>query len=235
MAHLDPSRPVWAFELMGHGSSDRPAHPQAYDLDFQGQAVLAFLESVVRESSEDQPLKVSVIGYSMGGRVVLSAMAQPERFANVASEVVLESVGLGALSEETRAESARKDAFHAQKLREEGLEAFFDYWENLPLFASQKTLPAEVRQAIRNERLCNNAEALALTFERAGQHCMPLREEIYQRLQDTQKQGVQVTYLAGEKDSKYAAIARETHAAIGLNVTIVCAVLLGQVYPNNSP
>ena len=44
VAGLVPERPVWAFELMGHGSSDCPTAGEAYDLDFQGRALLAFLE-----------------------------------------------------------------------------------------------------------------------------------------------------------------------------------------------
>ena len=266
VACLDPERPVWAFELLGHGASDRPSCEDAYDLDFQGRALVAFLEAIsietvpsytqapktaqdlvsvpkspqaptlapVRQASQTLQAPVlapaaqktpsqnlTLVGYSMGGRVVLSAMTQSERFARAVSNVVLESAGLGALSEEIRTEAARKDALHAAKLRAEGLEAFFDYWEALPLFASQKTLPFEIRQAIREERLANDPEALAATFERAGQHCMPLREEVYERLRRVQAFGVNIAYLAGEKDAKYVSLTQEAARAINLSVTIV--------------
>lgn len=225
---LDPVRPVWAFELMGHGSSDRPISEAFYDLEFQGRALLAFLEALacgnlldesVSANSESQ--KITLIGYSMGGRVVLSAIASPKRFAQVVSEVVLESAGLGAPSLEARVEAARKDSFHADKLREDGLEAFFDYWETLPLFASQTSLPRAARQAIRAERLRNDPQALAVTFERAGQHCMPLRSEVYERLRTMQTFGVGVDYLVGAEDSKYVALAQEAAQAIALSVTEV--------------
>ena len=238
VAGLVPERPVWAFELMGHGSSDCPTDREAYDLDLQGRALLAFLEAVVQGDTPLPPAalespwnpsttldttsrKFALVGYSMGGRVVLSAMAYTQRFAQVVSDVVLESAGLGASSPEVRTEAARKDAFHAAKLREEGLEAFFDYWEALPLFASQKQLSHAVQQAIRAERLAHNPQALAATFERAGQHCMPLRQEIYQRLQALRSCGVNLTYLVGEKDSKYLTLAHEASQAIELPITIV--------------
>lgn len=238
VAGLVPERPVWAFELMGHGSSDCPTDREAYDLDFQGRALLVFLEAVVQGDTPLPPAalespwnpsttldttsrKFALVGYSMGGRVVLSAMAHTQRFAQVVSDVVLESAGLGASSPEARTEAARKDAFHAAKLREEGLEAFFDYWEALPLFASQKQLSHAVQQAIRAERLAHNPQALAATFERAGQHCMPLRQEIYQRLQALRSCGVNLTYLVGEKDSKYLTLAHEASQAIELPITIV--------------
>lgn len=235
---LDPVRPVWAFELVGHGASDQPTAKIAYDLVFQGEALLAFLETIAQGGtplpttafnplsdtlapSEPSLRKLTLVGYSMGGRVVLSAMAQSKRFAQVVSDVVLESVGLGSPSAEARTEAAHKDALHAAKLREEGIEAFFAYWEQLPLFASQKALPFKVRQAIRTERLANNPEALALTFECAGQHCMPSREEVYERLQTLHDLGVRLTYLVGEKDAKYRALSHEAAQAIGLSVTIV--------------
>lgn len=242
VACLDPARPVWAFELMGHGSSDCPSCENAYDLDFQGHALLAFLEAVAaggmtgvttpfasspKIASAELPApktvlqKLTLVGYSMGGRVVLAAAAQSQRFARVVSDVVLESAGLGAPTPEARTEAAQKDAFHAAKLHEEGLEAFFDYWETLPLFASQKQLSRAAQQAIREERLANDPQALAATFERAGQHCMPLRQEIYQRLHTLRSLGVHITYLVGEEDSKYVALSAEAARAIDLPVTVV--------------
>lgn len=246
VAVLDPLRSVWAFELLGHGESDRPSRAQTYDLDFQGQALLAFLESLAQGGNREaiSPLvdspaaweeravmadspchttarKFTLLGYSMGGRVALAAMTEVERFAQVVSQVVLESAGLGSPTLEAQDEATRKDTFHANKLREEGLEAFFDYWETLPLFASQKKLPQEARQALRDERLRNSAQALAATFEWAGQHCMPLREAVYERLRAIRAQGVQLDYLAGERDLKYVALAEEAAQAIALSVTEV--------------
>lgn len=62
----------FAFELAGHGKSARPTvgdvpGREAFDLDFQAQALLAFCEVVTHVAGRLPVL----VGYSMGGRVAL--------------------------------------------------------------------------------------------------------------------------------------------------------------------
>ena len=64
----------FAFELAGHGKSARPTvgdvpGREAFDLDFQAQALLAFCEAVAHVAGRLPVL----VGYSMGGRVALQA------------------------------------------------------------------------------------------------------------------------------------------------------------------
>lgn len=64
----------FAFELAGHGKSARPTVDdvpgrEAFDLDFQAQALLAFCEAVAHVTGRLPVL----VGYSMGGRVALQA------------------------------------------------------------------------------------------------------------------------------------------------------------------
>ena len=64
----------FAFELAGHGKSARPTvgdvpGREAFDLDFQAQALLAFCEAVAHVTGRLPVL----VGYSMGGRVALQA------------------------------------------------------------------------------------------------------------------------------------------------------------------
>ncbi len=64
----------FAFELAGHGKSARPTvgdvpGREAFDLDFQAQALLAFCEVVAHVAGRPPVL----VGYSMGGRVALQA------------------------------------------------------------------------------------------------------------------------------------------------------------------
>ncbi|WP_417295445.1 alpha/beta fold hydrolase [Ellagibacter isourolithinifaciens] len=64
----------FAFELAGHGKSARPTvgdvpGREAFDLDFQAQALLAFCEAVTHVAGRLPVL----VGYSMGGRVALQA------------------------------------------------------------------------------------------------------------------------------------------------------------------
>ena len=202
---LGQTRPVFAFDLVGHGKSERPAAGSAYALAAQGRVLRAGVERVACAIAP--PV---VVGYSMGGRVALAAlMDAPEAFAANTSGLVLESAGLGPATADGRARAAAADAARAAQLRERGVEAFMEEWERLPLFASQTALPAEVRAAVRAERLANDAEVLARTFERAGQHVMPLRAETMTALRALAARGVPIVYAAGALDVKYAALAAD--------------------------
>ncbi len=222
-------RSVVALDLVGHGGSDQPDDVAAYALEAQAEALLAFLAFVAcgdscaldaqgsgslgasRAPSSKEAKKPGVkgpeplvVGYSMGGRVALAAACRnPRAFGGL----VLESVGLGPTDERERAASAERDARNAAALRNDGLDAFMDAWERLPLFASQRDLPKATRARLRAGRLDNDAEALALTFEGAGQHAMPNRETVLEALESLARGGASVLYLAGSHDEKYRSLA----------------------------
>ena len=182
--------PVIAFELVGHGGSDRPRDPASYALEVQAEALHAFLAGF-----ETRPV---VVGYSMGGRIALAAAVRdPRAFAAHAAALVLESVGLGPADDDERAASARRDAANAARLRADGLAAFMEGWERLPLFATQRALPSDV----------GDAEALARSFEHAGQHAMPARADVLAALAALRDEGLPVQYVAGACDAKYRALA----------------------------
>ena len=107
-----------------------------------------------------------------------------------------------------------------ERLRADGLEAFMDFWEQLPLFASQRDLPPDVRERLRAGRMANDAEALARTFEQAGQHVMPSRAETLETLDVLRAGDTPLLYLAGERDEKYRALAAQA-AEAGATVRII--------------
>ena len=137
----------------------------------------------------------------MGGRLALAAACQacagePPASSLPFSMLVLESAGLGPASPAEREEMARRNAENARRLREEGLAAFMEAWEQLPLFATQRALPADVRQRQRDQRLANDAEALARTFEGSGAHTMPDQEASLATIRALVAYGVPVRYVA---------------------------------------
>lgn len=191
-------RAVYALDLVGHGESDRPVQSSAYSLDAQVEALFAFMGELAAEAA-----KPIVAGYSMGGRVALAAaLRDPSRFGALA----LESAGLGPQSRVDREASLAADAERARRLRAHGVRPFMDDWARLPLFETQARLPEAVRDRLRAGRLANDPEALARTFEGAGQHAMPDRARVLEALP---RFPFPVLYLCGALDAKYRAVGEE--------------------------
>ena len=128
------------------------------------------------------------------------------------SALVLESAGLGPVDDAAREALRERNFAWAARVRGEGVSAFMDWWAGLPLFESQRILPDEQRERLCAGRLANDAESLALSFERAGAHVMPSRKESMRALCELAAKGIPVSYLAGEFDAKYCKVASTLQA-----------------------
>ena len=93
----------------------------------------------LRKSSGDcageQSVRVHVVGYSMGGRIALALM---KTSCDVLASVILESCNLGCATDGEQQEAAKRNSAWVNRIREEGMEEFVNYWETLPLFETQK-------------------------------------------------------------------------------------------------
>ena len=128
------------------------------------------------------------------------------------SALVLESAGLGPADAASRGALRERNFAWAARVRGEGASAFMDWWAGLPLFESQQYLSADQRERLRAGRLANDAESLALSFEQAGAHQMPLRCESIRALCELSRRGVPVSYLAGRLDAKYCKVLADLRA-----------------------
>lgn len=122
------------------------------------------------------------------------------------SALVLESAGLGPADDAAREALRERNFAWAARVRDEGVSAFMDWWAGLPLFESQRNLDDDQRERLRAGRLANDAESLALSFEQAGAHQMPLRCGSIHALCELSRRGVPVSYLAGRLDAKYCKV-----------------------------
>lgn len=188
---LARDRCVTALDLIGHGLSDKPAAPSAYEMDSVLEALSAFLnERFVR--------KVALVGYSMGGRIALSfACKEPAKL----SALVLESAGLGPKTVQQHAAMQHRDAETIERLLSSDIASFMDWWQEFPLFESQKHLPSEVRERVRAERLANDPRALACAVRGMGQHSMVDYADRVGHMP------MPILYIAGILDRKYLKIA----------------------------
>lgn len=182
-------------------------------------AVCAGAASLVRDVFRRTGRRPVLIGYSMGGRIALEAAIRAQRLRDGAdgflpiSGLVLESAGLGPANDREREELRRRNEGWAARVRDEGVEAFMDWWEALPLFASQRSLPDDARAALRAGRLGNDPATLALELSGWGQHHQAGRADALACLDGFAARGVASAYLAGALDRKYRAIAEEVRAA----------------------
>ncbi|GJG87456.1 putative 2-succinyl-6-hydroxy-2,4-cyclohexadiene-1-carboxylate synthase [Gemmatimonadetes bacterium T265] len=155
---LGGAYPTLAVDLPGHGRSGAPADPARYALDRTADDLARVLDACAID-------RAAVLGYSFGGRAALRlALRRPERVA----ALVLESASPGIADPAERAERAAADAALADAIERDGVPAFVDRWERLPLWASQDAMPAAVRARLRGARLANDARGLANSLRGAG-------------------------------------------------------------------
>ena len=128
------------------------------------------------------------------------------------SALVLESAGTGPADDAAREALRERNFAWAARVRGEGVSAFMDWWAGLPLFESQQHLPADQQKRLRTGRLANDVESLAISFERAGAHVMPSKQETIRALCELAAQGIPVSYLAGELDAKYCKVLADLRA-----------------------
>ncbi len=158
MADLARQGRAIAVDLLGHGDSAAPDDSFRYSMERCVTDLLAILDSLEIPT-------VTVLGYSMGGRVALHLAARaPERV----QALILESASPGIDAASEREARIAADEELATLIEQEGLAAFVDRWEQTPLFQSQMSLPAETRAALRCQRLHNSPHGLACSLRGMG-------------------------------------------------------------------
>ncbi|MED3662562.1 2-succinyl-6-hydroxy-2,4-cyclohexadiene-1-carboxylate synthase [Ureibacillus terrenus] len=184
---------IVAIDLLGHGKTDAPKDPSRYKMTEQ---VKDLEEIFDRLRLQD----FTLLGYSMGGRTALSyAVHYPNRI----KRLILESASPGLRTEEERAARRRSDESLANEIEEKGIHWFVDKWENITLFASQKTLPAEIRQAIREERLSQSETGLANSLRGMGTGA---QDSNWPKLNQL---SIPVVLITGELDQKFVQITKQ--------------------------
>lgn len=184
---------VIALDLPGHGQSEAPSNPARYRMAAVAADVGALLDHL-------QSGPAHLLGYSMGGRLALYlALTEPHRWRSL----ILESASPGLAAAAARAERRARDEALAAWIEAEGIEAFVDRWEALPLFASQRRLPDRVRRQHRAGRLRNRPEGLANSLRGMGTGVQP---SLWAQLA---KLSLPALLIAGALDEKFVGIARQ--------------------------
>ncbi|MFP5342533.1 MAG: 2-succinyl-6-hydroxy-2,4-cyclohexadiene-1-carboxylate synthase [Candidatus Limnocylindria bacterium] len=156
-------------DLLGHGRSAAPADPAEHAIERQSPR----LATLLRRSGA---VPAIVVGYSLGARVALRlAATEPD----VVRALVLESPSAGIADADARAARRASDDALADAIELDGVAAFVDRWEAIPVFASERRLPERRRARLRRERLRNRPGGLAGALRGAGQGAMePLHDRL---------------------------------------------------------
>jgi 2-succinyl-6-hydroxy-2,4-cyclohexadiene-1-carboxylate synthase len=188
---------VLAPDLPGHGESPISADATFHDAVDQ---LLALLDATGLE-------RVDVAGYSLGARVALAlALRAPERV----SRLVLESGSPGLRHRRERGERRRDDAALAEVIERDGLEAFVQRWEALPLFDGLRKLPEPLKAGLHERRLSHRPEALAGSLRALSLGAQP---SYWARLWTVR---APTLLLTGGRDEKFTGIARAMAAEMPL-------------------
>lgn len=189
-------------DQLGHGKTDAPAHPERYRME----KVLVDLKSILDRLSIST---VFIYGYSMGGRVALSfAIAYPM----LVSKLVLESASPGLEKVEDRDVRVKADERLAERIEKDGVESFVDFWTDIPLFQSQKSLPTKKQAAIYQQRMNNSPVGLANSLRGLGTGRQPSNWNHLEKID------CPVLLAAGEWDEKFVLIAQEMKKRIEKSV-----------------
>jgi 2-succinyl-6-hydroxy-2,4-cyclohexadiene-1-carboxylate synthase len=189
---------IIALDLLGHGQSDAPEDAQRYSIEHCQQDILAALQALgIRKG------QATILGYSMGGRIALYAA-----FSRFFRALILESASPGLENPVEREQRRASDEALAASIKREGVPAFVERWERLPLFESQKMLPFECWETLHRQRLQNNATGLAQSLRGVGTGVQP---SLYAQLPNLH---IPVLLITGKLDTKFTAIAKRMAQAL---------------------
>ncbi len=184
-----------AIDLIGHGGSDAPAAAASYRMEAVAADLLALLDQMALPNPH-------LLGYSMGGRLALfTALRYPARFRSL----ILESASPGLADAIARAQRRRRDNDLADKIEARGMDWFVDYWEKLPLWASQSEA---LLRAQRRQRLSNNPTGLANSLRAMGTGAQP---NLWRQLPSLT---LPTCLIVGERDGKFKQINQAMDAAL---------------------
>ncbi len=178
-------------DLPGHGRHPSDDLPD-YSMETAARQIVSLLDHLGME-------KVSLLGYSMGGRLGLYlAVMYPGRF----ERMVMESSSPGLKGNDERAERRRRDSQLADSLELQSFELFLTMWYGQQLFSSMNRSTERFAALIERRRRARPAH-LARSLREMGTGAQP---SLWNRLAELP---MPILFIAGEKDRKFSLLAAD--------------------------
>lgn len=194
---FDPLRAALGLDGSAVSAPDWPGHGERSGLrrpdDYTLEAHLRLVDAAVGEPREP----VTLLGYSLGGRLLQHWLHSRNPKLPAGSRIVLVSTSPGLASPEERRQRVLGDAAVARLLREEGVARFLHYWHSQTMFQPLLRLPAARLSPILDRRCACDPEGLALSLEAVGTGALVDTT----RALETLRHPTLIT--AGELDSRY--------------------------------
>lgn len=153
-----------------------------------------------------------LLGYSMGGRL---ALALALTYPNLFSKLILVSTRPGYHSHAEHIARIESDRKWIDILQLQGVEGFYNKWENQPIIASQNKIDPQERKKMRQRRIeLNTVPGLIFALETFGSGIMPPFWNNLHRIT------IPTLLISGENDTEYSQkIHKEMTSVLPKNLT----------------
>ena len=178
-------------------SAFAPRHSPDEESYLLREEFLRLIHQIIEDYGVKRPI---VMGYSMGGRIALQyALCHQESVRGL----ILVGVTPGIRDSSLMLERKHLEDEWIQMIESDGVSAFQDYWQTLPVVASQVRIPEEVKEAIRNRRRAALPRELIFSLQLFGQGVFPALWDNISQL------AIPALLVAGADDEKYLELAHE--------------------------
>ncbi|MGN0861451.1 MAG: alpha/beta fold hydrolase [Candidatus Spyradosoma sp.] len=169
---------------------------------------LAFLRERAERLRAGTRAPLSLLGYSMGGRLALHlARTFPWRAGD---RLVLVSASPGLADARERALRREADEALARKIdAAESAEAFYSEWRKIPLIATQERQPSPWRERLRARRAAADKSVWAAHLRALGTGTLP---SLWEGLEEIP--APETLLVVGEEDEKFRRLAERMREAI---------------------
>ncbi len=195
---VDGNFQIYAIDLIGHGRSSSPDDLKFYSPNSIENQMLKIITGLSASP-------VYLCGYSMGGRAALNFTIKNP---SLIKGLILESTTAG-IEDESERQKRKKDDFSlANQIKSNSINWFAEYWMNLPIFNSQKSLSKKTLQSIYEQKLNNSVIGLSNSLKGFGTGNFPV---LYEKLG---KLNVKTLLITGEKDKKYVSLNKKIYSLL---------------------
>lgn len=179
---------------------DLPYHGKTQHLDEVPWPIDNTAQTIAHWITYHHDGPIDCMGYSMGGRTALTlAIESPQTIRRL----ILVGATPGLHTQDEQLTRQANDERLAQKLEQQGMDAFLAFWRNLPIISSQANIPQPWLDRLLVRRRQNNPQACANSLRQMGTGQMrPLWDDL-KHIQ------CPVLLITGEHDIKFTTIAQQ--------------------------